>query len=567
MITKIRSTALPRFGMSPYSVFLRCCIVVGLFLVASRRSHAFSSHGDTKGTRRSRSYVSVRPAQSTSLLFQHQASNQQDSSSFFLATCIPGLSDVLAQELIDLKCQKVEKVSPSAVRFAASSLRTVLSSLLWLRTAHKVMELLVETTEGGSIAAVFSRDDLYQFVRESIDVRDLLGDGRGGLLTLSVQVLLNNPQKIPKDINHSHFSALTVKNAICDEVRDLRGDRPDVDTQNPDVPMVVVLLGQENRNTRLGGKEGTSAQVSIYRQIHQGSLHRRGYRQGGAIHKAAMKESLAAGLLLHSGWQTRSKSKSVLIDPMCGSGSLLLEGAMIAADLAPGLMRIKCGLPHQSSPCILRWKHPDQERSPEEEWKELLLDATQRAKTGLKRLSTDVQIIGNDLNANALELCQSSIDLSGLGSIQLDNEDCGDWIPEVTITDDSRSSTDSTAPWFLVTNPPWGVRLTDDMDESWENLRHFLRETLPVGSVAWILSGNAGATKHLGLRRSSSLALKTGQQDLRWIQYVMLDRDAIESREEIVEALRKTTQTRRSSSNRRSKKQHTTSQENEWLID
>ena len=76
---------------------------------------------------------------------------------------------------------------------------------------------------------------------------------------------------------------------------------------------------------------------------------------------------------------------------------------------------------------------------------------------------------------------------------------------------------------FIVTNPPWGVRLTDDMEESWESLRYLLK-TCSSGTEAWVLSGNKDATKHLGLRRSQSMVLKTADQDLRWIQYIIIDK-------------------------------------------
>ena len=490
------------------------------------------------------------------------------STGSYLATCIPGLSGVLADELDTLGCKNVQIASNSAVRFSAD-LQTALYTLLWARTPHKLMELLCQSITDD----LLNRDDLYQFVRESIQVKDLLGDGKGGLLTLSVQVVLNNPSKIPKDINHSHYTALCIKNALCDEVRDLRGDRPSVDLQDPDVPLTAVLLGTD-----------TGACISLYRQLHHGSLHRRGYRQG-AIHKAALKESLAAGLLLHIGWQHQcqgaqnGKQAAILIDPMAGSGSLLLEGAMMAADLAPGLMRIKCG--GDSLPPVVRWKHLD---CPDivDEWKELLVEATTRAKRGLQWMRSSpesVKILGNDWHAGALDLCQSSLDLAGLGHvIEIRQGNCLDWKPA-----------DSSVPWTVVTNPPWGVRLTNDMSESWEALRVFLRETCPAGTQAWVLSGNPAATKHLGLRKSQSLPIKTGQQDLRWIQYII--RGKSEGREEMEndlvhetkakktiiskervesESLKRATERPETRPNRKKsamRRKAVPAEENEWLID
>lgn len=163
----------------------------------------------------------------------------------YIATCIPGLSGILMEELEMLGCKNVFATGSSAAIFSADS-KTALSTVLWSRTAHKIMELLVSTTTAtattsatvsGGHKLMRDRNDIYDFVRKHIPVKSLLGDGRGGLLTISVQVILNSPGLLPNDINHSHFTALTIKNALCDEVRDLRGDRPSVDLENPDVPL------------------------------------------------------------------------------------------------------------------------------------------------------------------------------------------------------------------------------------------------------------------------------------------------------------------------------------------
>lgn len=412
----------------------------------------------------------------------------------YLATCIPGLSNVMAAELTELGADQVVKEGSSAVRFQAN-LRTALSTVIHLRTAHKVMELL-----SVSEPTINDRDTLSSFCRESVNVKDLLGDGQGGLLTIAVSASLNKAYQLPSDINHSHYTALSVKNALCDEVRALRGDRPSVDTDMPQVPLTIALLGTS-----------TGAQVSLYRQLHVGSLHRRGYRPG-AIHKAAMKESLAAGLLLASGWPNK-KDYKVLLDPMCGSGSLLLEAAMMAANLAPGLMRIRCGLPGATSPAVLAWKHDEDATLL---WRDLLLEATAKAKIGLQELrSSNMRFMGNDLHEGALALTETSLSMAGLSDlVDLRLGDCRDWRPDVE------------GSWMVATNPPWGERLDAGMEDAWEALRVFLRETCPPSSEAWVLSGNAAATKHLGLRKSQSVPIKTGQQDLRWLQYEIHDKDA-----------------------------------------
>ena len=428
----------------------------------------------------------------------------------YLATCIPGLASVLAQELRDLGGDNIQPSGNAAVIFEGNE-ELGLKALLYSRTAHRLLELLAVSNE-----LIQSRDDIHSFCRDYLHVKELLGDGKGGLLTLSVSVVLNQKNRIPADINHSHYTALTIKNALCDMVRDLRGDRPSVDTEFADVPLVAILRGAE-----------AGAEISIYRSLHpSGSLHRRGYRGGGAIHKAAMKESMAAGLLLHAGWDKACKesrqtgSPLVLVDPMVGSGSLVLEAAMMAADIAPGLMRIKCGVPGHQIPPALRWKSGQPFMS---SWKQMLQEATHQAKQGLLwvRSSDQIRIIGNDIHKGALDICEQSLQQAGFsGVVDLRHGDCA----ELHVEDKC----------IVATNPPWGLRLTNDMTESWESLRLFLRFCVP-GTQAWVLSGNKDATKHLGLRRSESIVLQTGQQDLRWIRYDIRDKESVQETDSIEE--------------------------------
>ena len=212
---------------------------------------------------------------------------------------------------------------------------------------------------------------------------------------------------------------------------------------------------------------------------------------------------------------------------MCGSGSLLLEAAMMAVDFAPGLMRILNGVPGHQVPPLLRWKQNKQLLSA---WKDLLVEAKQRVKEGISWTTTQqkIDLLGNDLHPGALDLVDASLSTPGgrllQPIIELDENDCQDLDIESFSSDDRKQQV------WVMTNPPWGVRLSDDDHESWESLRVFLRSICPPGRTqAWVLSGNKSATKHLGLRRSQSIPIRTGQQDLRWIQYIMLDKSRREA--------------------------------------
>ncbi|KAG7368995.1 N6-adenine-specific DNA methylase [Nitzschia inconspicua] len=451
--------------------------------------------------------------------------------SFYLATCVPGLAHILQRELEDIQqtqysTDNISNICVSgnaAVTFEATR-EVSLYALCWLRSAHRLLEMVA--TSDKLAMTLQTRDDVHTFVHQQVNIKDLLGDGKGGLLTLSVKAILNNPRQLPQDLSHSHYTALTVKNALCDMVRNLRGDRPDVDIENADVPLVCILRGEQTGTVN-------TASISLYRSLHpSGSLHKRGYRQGSAIHKAAMKESLAAGLLLEAGWKEQvdtldkeSDRKLRLIDPMAGSGSLILEACMIATDIAPGLMRIRCGLDVHRMPPVTRWKGSDQQDA-EELWKSILLDATRRAKSGIQRMREEpdrIQIVANDIHPGAIEIMESALSQAGfVNFVEIHNWDCYDLA--VADNDPCRHT-------IVTTNPPWGVRLTEDIQESWEGLKHFIRNKCPGGTRVYVLSGDKSATGILKLKRDRMIPIQTGDQHLRWVQYTI--RGSSDSEEEL----------------------------------
>ena len=219
---------------------------------------------------------------------------------------------------------------------------------------------------------------------------------------------------------------------------------------------------------------------------------------------------------------------AILIDAMCGSATLPVEAALIAADIAPGLMRIRSQAkrggdfnPHQMPPAI-RWRDGDAD-----EWKSLLAEATTRAKAGLAWMKSDsstfpgrknCEIYANEYNSRAAELAYGCISKAGFsGSIELNEGDCLEW----DLGGESEESADRIpveGRTIVVTNPPWGKRLSEDIEQSWESLKTFLRRECD-GVEAWILSGNKDLTRLLRMKKTRSLVIKTGGEDLRWLQY------------------------------------------------
>jgi len=477
----------------------------------------------------------------------------------YFATCIPGLANVLSRELIQIGATNVEASGTSGVYFSSDENSDVdigLKALLWIRTAHRIMEMIVSTVEDDHYVEnpIQTKDDLYNFIQSTTPVQDILGDGKGGLLSLSVNIVSNG--QVPKELCHSHFTALTVKNALVDKVRELRDDRPNVDLNDPDVPLVAVLRGTGGRYANnYEPEEGrASVEVTLYRILHSGgSLHRRGYRaasdsneSSGKIHKAAMKESLAAGLLLESGWDLLVNAAkedglpAIFVDPMAGSATLSLEAALIAADFAPGLMRMRCHNeiqqnsssetkrnPHRQPPAI-RWRNADIEQ-----WRKLIAECEDLADKGLDWMQQtnkvypnkkNCGILANELYSSAVDLAFSNIKNAGFSNyISIHEGDCQTW--DLGGSHDDGTNAEALTERAVIpgrtiigTNPPWGLRLTEDVEASWYALNVFFRRECN-SAEAWVLSGSKAATRTLRMKNTRKIVIKTADEDLRWIQY------------------------------------------------
>ena len=231
------------------------------------------------------------------------------------ATTPRNLEPLAAAELRTLGAHSVSETRGGA-RFHGN-LATAYRACLWSRVANRILLVLDRFPAPDA-------DALYDGVRriawhEHFDVRTTFA------------VTFNSSQSA---VSHSHFGAQKVKDAIVDQFRERFESRPDVDTERPDITVDVYLYRD-------------SATVSL--DLSGESLHRRGYRPRGAA--APLKENLAAAILLRASWPETARSGGALIDPMCGSATLPIEAALIAADIAPGLLRRQWG--------FLRWHQHD----------------------------------------------------------------------------------------------------------------------------------------------------------------------------------------------------------------
>ncbi len=361
-----------------------------------------------------------------------------------------GLEPVLAAELRELGAESVDfRPGSRAVNFRGT-LATLYEANLWLRTALRILKPI-------RTAQTRDESELYQRVQEIdwsryMDVRE----------TLAIQSIVHSPH-----FNHTKYVALKSKDAIVDQFRNNFGRRPSVDTENPNLRIIIYISGD---------------QCTISLDSSGESLHRRGYRLARDI--APLNEVLAAGMILRSGW----KGDTPFVDPMCGSGTLPIEAGMIAARIAPGLRRESFG--------FMQWRDFDRAM-----WTRLYRKA-ENARTAI-----NVPILGSDISEAAVKVSQNNLRRTMLGrSVVIKQGDFAELTPPP-------------APGMLIVNPPYGERIRpDDLIELYSQIGDTLKQRF-TGYDAWILSSNPEAMKRVGLRASSKEILMNGPLECRYQHY------------------------------------------------
>ena len=368
------------------------------------------------------------------------------------------METILTDELRTFGINNI-KATMAGVAFQGD-LETAYRACLWSRTANRILLVL-------SSFEVKTQEDLYNGVQqinwfEHINPED----------TFAVSFSAKNSQAI----NNTHFGALKVKDAIVDQMRDTFQKRPSIDTERPNIRINVYLQGEQ-------------AQLSL--DLSGESLHRRGYRDVNI--RAPMKENLAAAMLLRCGWPEIAKHKGTLIDPMCGSGTLLLEAGMIAADYAPGLLRDYFG--------FIGWKKHDAEC-----WKKLRMEALQRRKSGMERLPI---IVGFDQNKQTVKTALAHITNAGLqNKIHVERRDIEDAEPA-----------ESWKTGLLICNPPYGERLGDEQETA--ELYKKFGESLKAHFIGWkaaMIISNPELGFRLGIRSQKPITLFNGALECKLLR-------------------------------------------------
>jgi len=359
----------------------------------------------------------------------------------FVAGVPRGFADILLRELQDLGATDLRERG-NTVAFTGT-LEVAYRACLESRVASRIyLELLrFEAVDDAAIYAALRGIDWRAHVDPAA--------------TLACEWSGRHPA-----ISNTHYGTLRLKDAICDALRDSVGARPDIATQEPGVRVHAHAVG-------------TKVTVSI--DLSGEGLHRRGWR--GETGEAPLRENLAAGILLRAGWPTIAAAGGDFIDPLCGSGSFVIEAARIAADIPANHRRRYFG--------FLRWKGHDAAL-----WQRVVAAGEARAAVGLDACrARGLRLVGRDVDAGVIREARLNAAHAGVADIV-----------EFTVGPLGEATAPASS-GLLCTNPPWGLRLGDERAARavHAELGALLRERF-VGWQAAVLTGDASLGLELGLR-------------------------------------------------------------------
>jgi len=371
----------------------------------------------------------------------------------FVASSPRGFGDLLAAELRALGAAEVRERA-LGVEFSGT-LAVAYRACLESRVASRVF----------LVVAVLDAADEAQFYEaaRAIDWRAHIDPAR----TLACDFTGKHPT-----ITHTRFGALRLKDAICDQLRDATGRRPDISPERPAVRVHAHANGPK---------------ITVSLDLSGEGLHRRGYRaQAG---EAPLRENLAAGMLMRAAWPDKSAHAAEFLDPMCGSGTLVIEAAMMAAGIAPGARRHYFG--------FFGWVGHDR----------VAWDAVKREAQAREHRPA-LQLRGLDADAAVLDAARDNAARAGVAEFTT-----------FELGQMADAGTRAKAPGFLATNPPYGVRLEDR--DSARALMKQLGSVLRANFAGWdaaILAGSPDAGLELGIRAERVHTVWNGALECRLLR-------------------------------------------------
>jgi putative N6-adenine-specific DNA methylase len=368
-----------------------------------------------------------------------------------IAKTFMGLEPVLAKELTQMGANDVE-IGRRMVSFTGDK-EMMYRANFQLHTAIRILKPIRHFRAK-------SADDVYEEIKK-IDWTEYLGTDK----TFTVDSVV-----FSEEFRHSKFVSYKVKDAIVDQFREKTGKRPNISVANPDIRLNMHIA--EDKCTLSLDSSGES-------------LHRRGYRQESV--EAPLNEVLAAGMILLSGWQADTD----FIDPMCGSGTLLIEAALIAKNMAPGLFRKEFAFE--------KWPDFDADL-----FDEIYNDESQEREFNHK-------IYGYDIDMKAVNTARMNVKAAGLSDI-------------ITVEQqDFKNFTQPANKSIMISNPPYGERIsTPDLLGTYKMIGERLKHQFK-GNDAWILSYREECFDQIGLKPSIKIPLYNGSLECEFRKYQMFD--------------------------------------------
>lgn len=368
-----------------------------------------------------------------------------------IAKTFQGLEEVLAQELTELGASNIE-IGRRMVSFTGDKAMMYRANFC-LRTAIRILKPIKHFTAK-------TADEVYEAVK-SIEWGNYLDN----MSSFAVDAVV-----FSNEFRHSKFVAYKVKDAIVDYFREKTGNRPSVRINNPDVSFNIHVA--EDQCTLSLDSSGES-------------LHRRGYRQEQV--EAPLNEVLAAGMILMTGW----RGECDLIDPMCGSGTIPIEAALIARNIAPGVFRKEFGFE--------KWKDFDQDL-----FDSIYNDDSQEREFNHK-------IYGYDNNPKANEIATHNVKAAGVTK---------DVILKIQPFQQFEQPAEKS---IIITNPPYGERISSgDLLDLYQMIGERLKHAF-IGNDAWILSYRDECFDQIGLKPSIKIPLFNGALECQFRKYQLFD--------------------------------------------
>jgi putative N6-adenine-specific DNA methylase len=363
-----------------------------------------------------------------------------------------GFEEILAKELQQLGAQEVE-IGTRAVSFKGDK-GFMYKANLSLRTALKILKPIY-------YFKATNDQNLYKGI-QGIDWSKYIGENQTFVIDTTIH---------SDNFKHSQFVSQKAKDAIVDQFREKTGQRPSIDKDFPDLRINIHI----DRD-----------QVSVALDTSGASLHHRGYRTATNI--APINEVLAAGMLLLSGWD----GSSDFLDPMCGSGTLLAEAAMIACNIPANINRKEFAF---------------------EKWNDWDNDLFDQIIDALMKRTKEFHhtIIGYDKAPSAVQKAKDNIR----------NANLDDYV-SIIQGDFFESKKENTGPLHMVFNPPYGERLNIELERFYREIGDTLKNNYP-NTNAWFITANLEALKFVGLRPSRKIKLFNGSLEARLVKYEMYE--------------------------------------------